>query len=74
MTTGMPSVLNSMQKTVALFKDTGLPYPIIVGGAPVTEAYATHIGADGYGEDAPGAVALINRLVEGAAQARVAAA
>jgi 5-methyltetrahydrofolate--homocysteine methyltransferase len=70
LTTSMPS----MQKTVTLFKEEALPYPVIVGGAPVTEAYATHIGADGYGADAPGAVALVNRLVEGGPAARVEAA
>lgn len=29
---------------------------VIVGGAPVTEEWAEEIGADGYAEDAPGAV------------------
>jgi corrinoid protein of di/trimethylamine methyltransferase len=31
---------------------------VLVGGAPVTEAFAKRIGADGYGEDATDAVAL----------------
>ncbi len=60
LTTSMPS----MAKTVAAFKEKSLPYPVIVGGAPVTETFADAIGADGYGENAPGAVALVNRLVE----------
>jgi 5-methyltetrahydrofolate--homocysteine methyltransferase len=60
LTTSMPS----MAKTVAAFKEKSLPYPVIVGGAPVTEAFAEAIGADGYGENAPGAVALVNSLVE----------
>jgi methanogenic corrinoid protein MtbC1 len=34
-----------------------------VGGAPVTRAWATDIGADGYAEDAIGAVALSRELV-----------
>jgi 5-methyltetrahydrofolate--homocysteine methyltransferase len=59
LTTSMPS----MAKTVALFKEAKLPYPIIVGGAPVTEAFAEAIGADGYGGDAPGAVARVNALL-----------
>ena len=66
LTTSMPS----MAKTVAAFKEQGLPYPVIVGGAPVTEAFAETIGADGYGEDAPGAVSLVNDFVEGSAARR----
>jgi len=36
---------------------------VIVGGAPVTRAYAEQIGADGYSEGAFGAVALARGLV-----------
>lgn len=36
---------------------------VIVGGAPASEAWAAEIGADGYGEDAIGAVGLVRRLV-----------
>jgi 5-methyltetrahydrofolate--homocysteine methyltransferase len=62
LTTSMPS----MQKTVALFKARQAPYPVIVGGAPVTEVYAEAIGADGYGADAPGAVQRVHGLVAAA--------
>jgi corrinoid protein of di/trimethylamine methyltransferase len=36
---------------------------VIVGGAPVTRGWADEIGADGYGEDAVGAVAIARALV-----------
>jgi methanogenic corrinoid protein MtbC1 len=36
---------------------------VIVGGAPVTRKWAEEIGADGYGKDAVGAVALAKSLV-----------
>jgi 5-methyltetrahydrofolate--homocysteine methyltransferase len=36
---------------------------IIVGGAPVTQSFADQIGADGYADDAPGAVALVRKLL-----------
>ena len=36
---------------------------VIVGGAPVTRAWAEEIGADGYGEDAVAAVAIARALV-----------
>ncbi|MGA3325184.1 MAG: corrinoid protein [Terriglobia bacterium] len=35
---------------------------ILVGGAPVTEAWALSIGADGYGKDAPSAVEVARKL------------
>lgn len=37
---------------------------VIVGGAPASSTWAAEIGADGYSEDAMGAVALIRQLVE----------
>jgi 5-methyltetrahydrofolate--homocysteine methyltransferase len=36
---------------------------VIVGGAPASASWASEIGADGYSEDAIGAVALARRLV-----------
>lgn len=36
---------------------------VMVGGAPVTQGWADEIGADGYSEDAIGAVAVAKRLV-----------
>jgi 5-methyltetrahydrofolate--homocysteine methyltransferase len=59
LTTSMPS----MQKTVALFKRMKSEFPVIVGGAPVTQEFADVIDADGYGENAPLAVAAVHRLV-----------
>jgi 5-methyltetrahydrofolate--homocysteine methyltransferase len=38
---------------------------VIVGGAPASETWAAEIGADGFSEDAIGAVALAKRLVGG---------
>jgi methanogenic corrinoid protein MtbC1 len=37
---------------------------VIVGGAPVTEAFAREIGADGYGADAVAAVELALKLLD----------
>jgi len=34
-----------------------------VGGAPASAQWANEIGADGYSEDAIGAVALVKRLM-----------
>ena len=38
---------------------------VMIGGAPVTQSWAKEIGADGYGKDALGAVALAKSLVHG---------
>ena len=69
LTTSMPS----MQKTVALFKKVESVFPVIVGGAPVTEQFAEKIFADGYGENAPMAVEIVHRLVAAGLAARSAA-
>ncbi len=36
---------------------------VIVGGAPISQEWANNIGADGYAEDAVGAIELAKRLV-----------
>jgi corrinoid protein of di/trimethylamine methyltransferase len=38
---------------------------VMVGGAPVTRAWAEEIGADGYAEDAIGAISLAKKLASG---------
>ena len=68
LTTSMPS----MQKTVKLFKSTNSKYPVVIGGAPVTQEFSDVIGADGYGENAPHAVELVNTIVTTQNQATVA--
>jgi 5-methyltetrahydrofolate--homocysteine methyltransferase len=37
---------------------------VVIGGAPVTQRFATEIGADGFAPDAAGAVELVRGLVE----------
>ncbi|MFA4966258.1 MAG: cobalamin-dependent protein [Thermoleophilia bacterium] len=52
-----------MPATVVLLRDAGLKAKTIVGGAPLTKAYADEIKADGYASDAPNAVTLCKRLL-----------
>ena len=59
LTTTMPK----MAKTVEALKEAGLKAKTIIGGAPVTHAYAKQIGADGFSDNAPGAVELIRKLI-----------
>ncbi|HWE83435.1 MAG TPA: corrinoid protein [Terracidiphilus sp.] len=60
LTTTMPA----MKSTIEAFHAAGLRdhVKIMIGGAPVTQNYADSIGADGYGENAAGCVALARRL------------
>jgi 5-methyltetrahydrofolate--homocysteine methyltransferase len=53
----------NMRKTVELLRGVGYNGRIIVGGAPVNAAFAEAIGADGYADDAPGAVRLARQLI-----------
>jgi 5-methyltetrahydrofolate--homocysteine methyltransferase len=59
LTTTMPA----MENTVTAIKEAGLAVRTIIGGAPVTETFADQIGADGYSDDAPGAVELARKLM-----------
>jgi 5-methyltetrahydrofolate--homocysteine methyltransferase len=57
----------SMRTTIDALKTAGLrtQVKVLVGGAPVTMQYAKEIGADGYSENANGAVGLVKNLLAG---------
>ena len=61
LTTTMPS----MKTVIEELKKAGIreQVKVIIGGAPVTQRYATEIGADGYSDNANGAVGLARKLV-----------
>jgi len=61
----LTTTLPRMGETIALLKDEGLreSVKVMVGGAPVTAAYAEEIGADGYGANAGMAVERAKELV-----------
>jgi 5-methyltetrahydrofolate--homocysteine methyltransferase len=65
----LTTTLPSMKVTIEALKSRGLreKVGVMVGGAPVNDELAAEIGADGYAEDAAGAVALARRLVGAAA-------
>jgi 5-methyltetrahydrofolate--homocysteine methyltransferase len=61
----LTTTLPAMETTVRSLREydpTG-QIKVMVGGAPVTSAFAESIGADGYAEDAPAAAALARRLI-----------
>ena len=61
LTTTMPH----MPQVIQAVKETGLAVKIMVGGAPVTQAYADEIDADGYAADAASAVDKAVALIKG---------
>jgi 5-methyltetrahydrofolate--homocysteine methyltransferase len=58
----LTTTMQAMEATIVAIKEAGIATKTIIGGAPVTEAYADQIGADGYSDDAPGAVDLARKL------------
>jgi 5-methyltetrahydrofolate--homocysteine methyltransferase len=63
LTTTMPA----MKTTIDEVAKAGLrgKVKVLVGGAPITQKYADEIGADGYSDNAPGAVAAAKRALSG---------
>ena len=63
LTTTMPA----MKTTIDALKQAGVRdrVKILVGGAPISSQFASEIGADGYSEDAAGAVGLARKVLEG---------
>ena len=55
----------SMKTTIEALRAAGVRerVKVLIGGAPVTEEYATQIGADGYGANAATAVPLARRVL-----------
>jgi 5-methyltetrahydrofolate--homocysteine methyltransferase len=60
----LTTTLPAMEATVSALREAGpVRVKVMIGGAPVTSAFASSIGADGYAPDASSAVALARRLV-----------
>ncbi len=66
---GMSALLTTtmvnMKATIDALEEAGLrdTVKVMVGGAPVTEAFAQQIGADGYASDAASAVEIARSLI-----------
>ena len=61
----LTTTMTNMQTAIEAIKEAGLrdQVRIIIGGAPITKAYADEIGADGYAEDASSAVRLVKEVL-----------
>jgi len=66
----MTSTMGKQEEVIDALGQSGLreAVRVVVGGAPVTEAYAKSIGADAYGVDALDAVRVCDRLLGFAAE------
>jgi 5-methyltetrahydrofolate--homocysteine methyltransferase len=64
----LTTTMRSMESTIKVLEEAGLrdKVKIIIGGAPVTQAFADQIGADGYASNAAGAADLAKQLVAAA--------
>jgi 5-methyltetrahydrofolate--homocysteine methyltransferase len=61
----LTTTMGSMPNVIEAIEDGNLrdKVKIIIGGAPVTDAYAQQIGADGYAPDASSAVRRVRELI-----------
>ena len=61
----LTTTMSQMQATVEALKAAGLRdgVRVLVGGAPLTAAYAAQMGADGYAPDAASAVELARTML-----------
>jgi len=62
----LTTTMTVQKQVIEALKAAGLreQVKVMVGGAPVTRSWAEEIGADGYAEDAMGAVGLARQLVQ----------
>lgn len=63
----LTTTMVKQRKIIQSLTEAGLrpKVKVMVGGAPVTRSWADEIGADGFSEDAMGAVAVARQLVAG---------
>ena len=63
LTTSMPEMEKAVSAVVTANRTRNLNVRIMIGGPPVNQVFADKVGADGYGTDAPAAVALARDFV-----------
>lgn len=69
LSTLMTTTMDGMATVIEMLKEEGIrdSYKVIIGGGPISQAFANKIGADGYSDNAAGAVRLANSLLATAA-------
>jgi methanogenic corrinoid protein MtbC1 len=63
----LTTTMGMMEKVIKALEQAGIRdrTKVMVGGAPITQQFADQIGADGYSDNASGAVAVARKLVAG---------
>jgi 5-methyltetrahydrofolate--homocysteine methyltransferase len=64
----LTTTMVGMRSVVEAVRQAGVSARVIIGGAPVTQAFCDEIGADGYSPDAASAAQLATRLVKDMAE------
>jgi 5-methyltetrahydrofolate--homocysteine methyltransferase len=61
----LTTTMSNMQNTLKALHAAGMrqQVKVLIGGAPVTDAYAQQIGADAYAADASSAVRMVRQLM-----------
>lgn len=69
LSTLMTTTMEGMEKVVTILKEQNIrdKYKIMIGGGPISQAFANRIGADGYAVNAADAVKVARKLTEGVA-------
>lgn len=65
MSTLMSTTMSGMKRVVEILEEEGMreQVKVIVGGAPISQAFAEKIGADGYSANAIEAVKLVDQMI-----------
>jgi 5-methyltetrahydrofolate--homocysteine methyltransferase len=63
----LTTTMRTMESTIKVLEEAGVrdKVKVMIGGAPVTQAFADKIGADGYASNAAAAADLAKKLVAG---------
>lgn len=66
LSTLMTTTMNGMARVIELLKEEGIRdrFKVLVGGGPISQAFADRIGADGYAGNASKAVAVAKSLCQ----------
>ena len=59
----LTTTMKAMEASVRAIREKRPNIKVIVGGAPVNQEFADAIGANGYADDAPGAINLVRAIV-----------
>ena len=60
----LTTTMDNMEATVKAIKDAGLPVTIMIGGAPISQAFADKIGANAYTANAAAAAVKAKELAQ----------